>query len=110
MKTLGDYTLREIKQYCDGIGECSDCQIFQNENCALGSCPNCWHIDTLLCALITKDEILAARVLRECANVEKIIRNPDGLFAKTKDGSHIELRWETFLSIKVWDTLEVYNL
>ena len=110
MKTLGDYTLREIKQYCDGIGDCSDCQISRNKTCAFGPPPNCWHIDTPLCAPITKDEVLAARVLRECANVEKIIRNPDRLFAETKDGLHIELRWERFLSIKVGDTLEVANL
>ena len=110
MKTLGDYTLREIKQYCDGIGDCSDCRIFQNEKCAFSRCPSYWHIDTPLCTLITKDEVLAARVLRECANVEKISRSPDGLFAETKDGSRIDLRWERFLSVKVGDTLEVANL
>lgn len=110
MKTLGDYTLREIKQYCNGIGDCSDCQIFQNKKCAFSQLPSCWNIDTPLCAPITKDEVLAARVLRECANVEKIIRNPGGLFAETKDGSRIDLRWERFLSIKVGDTLEVHDL
>lgn len=110
MKTLGDYTLREIKQYCDIIGNCPDCQLFHNGRCVLKSLPESWDVKFLLCEPITKDEVLAARVLRECANVEKISRSPDGLFAETKDGSRIELRWETFLSVKVGDTLEVANL
>lgn len=42
-KTLKDWTLGEVQEYCDEH-ECRFCKFFQNRDCLLNSSPNKWNL------------------------------------------------------------------
>ena len=112
MKPIGDYTLREIRQRCTAIGNCTQCKLYDhfNNKCQLHESPHDWPIERRMPALLTQDEITRARALRDTLGAVKIRCSHGVALVEFADGQAIPTKPGAFPSLPEGNVVEVENL